>query len=88
MFERNSSSTERYKLNKHTVLTVKNTACEGEAGEKYYRSEITLKHKTTSDSPLIFTDPDNIADFVCNIDLTNDQLALPGIADETRKDLN
>jgi len=30
------------------------------------------------DKPTVFSDADEVSDFVCNIDLTDDQLPLPG----------
>lgn len=87
MFDKSNTSTDKYKLNKKTTLSVKNVRIEDELGNTIYRTEVTLKHKLSDDKPLTFSDPDEVSDFVCNIDLTDDQLPLPGLNEETRKDL-
>lgn len=68
MFEKNTNTTDKYKLNNKTSLTVKNTRIEGERGETYYRSEITLKHKASQDKPVMFNNSDEVSDFISNID--------------------
>lgn len=76
MIEKDSNATDKYKLNDGTTLTVKNKKLKDELGNTYYRSEVTLKHKVSGENPLVFGDSDEISDFVCNIDLSDDQLSL------------
>ena len=79
--EKISVSSEKYVLNKRAVLTVKNTPNEVLDSGKIvsYKVVATLKHTVVLEEPLSFKDEDAISDFICNIDLANDQLTLPGV---------
>jgi hypothetical protein len=66
-------------LNGRTKLIVKNTRIENDRGETHYRTLVTLKHNVSQDKPLVFGSADEIADFVNNIDMEDNQLGVPGM---------
>lgn len=76
MLEKNTSQTERYKVNDMTMVTVKNVPAVDDRGRPYFKSEVTLKHRLTSDSPIEFQSHDDISDFVNNIEIEDNQLSL------------
>ncbi len=80
MFEKNTNQVDRYKLNKSTEMLVKNTRVEEKGVLAGYVTTVTLKHKCPfADQPLTFSNADEMSDFICNIDLTENQLSLPGM---------
>ena len=87
MFNKDSATTDKYKLNGRSALTVKNVKiAEGEGGKVYYRSTISFKHEAPiQDKPLVFNSQNEVSDFISNIDLGDNQLTIPGTG---REDLN
>lgn len=77
MIEKNNTVNDKYKLNRKTTVVVSNQRIEPDRGEPYYKVSVTLKHKFEVDNPKTFDNVDEIADFLNNIDLDDDQLALP-----------
>ena len=66
---------------------LKNTRIENDRGETHYRTQVTLKHNVSQDKPLVFGSSDEIAGFVNNIDMEDNQMSLPLAQEETRRDL-
>lgn len=85
MIDKDSTTTDKYRLNDRTSVIVKNSKIEQDDGSIRYHVYITLKHYLSTVTPLTFNDNDEVADFIGNIDYDNPQLSLPGM---DRKDLN
>lgn len=74
---KSNNTIDKYKLNKSTELVVKNEPATDENGKLIgYRQTFTLKHKKLADEPQVFADPDEVSDFINNIDLDDEQLSL------------
>lgn len=73
---RSNTTTDKYKLNASTTMTVKNTPTTGAEGEAIYQIDITLKHKTVRKQSLAFDSADDAADFFGNIDYAEEQQSL------------
>lgn len=79
--KRNSNNTDTYKLNKQTTLTVSNKPLVDNDGNVtgYYQRTVMLKFKEVAETPLSFNDPDEISDYINNIDVADNQMMFPGV---------
>jgi len=73
---KSNTTTDKYKLNQKTILTVKNVPHYDEQGKEFFRVELTLKHKAASDKPMTFDGPEDIAEFISGIDYDEEQQSL------------
>lgn len=76
MLDKKTKNSDEYELNKSTKLVVKNIRVTADADAPFYRTDITLKHKTAGSQPIVFNDVDEISDYLNNIDLDSDQTSL------------
>lgn len=77
MLNKNTTTTDKYKVNHNAQVTVKNVRVETEQGRTYYRTEVTLKHKLIEDDPLTFGSSNEIAEFIAKINMEDPQMELP-----------
>jgi hypothetical protein len=70
--------TDKYKLNRSTVVTVKNVPkIDRETGQPDgYEAQVTLKHTARRPEPLSFEDQEQLETFIGNIDLDDEQQAM------------
>lgn len=76
MLEKDTNTTENYKISPAVTLVVKNKKIQPEGEEAYYRTTVTLKHKSRQDRPLVFNDFDQIDKFINDIPIEDNQTDL------------
>lgn len=77
------SNSKKYLIRKGTTVTIKNEPQKTENGVvETYKATVTLKHSVEKLQPLDFSDNDEIAQFIGNINFDDPQMKL-GIEDES-----
>lgn len=76
MLEKDTSSTDKYKISPAVEVKVANKKIQPEGEEAYYRTTVTLKHKSRQDRPLAFSDFDQIDKYINDIPIENNQTDL------------
>ncbi len=76
MLDKSISTTDKYKLNHRASLVVRNVKIVSEGGSTHYRTDFTLKYREVNDKPFVFSDVDEVADFLGNLDIEDNQMSL------------
>jgi hypothetical protein len=76
MLEKDTDTTDKYKISPAVSVVVKNKKIQPEGEEAYFRTTVTLKHKSRQDRPLVFSDFDEIDKFINDIPIESNQTDL------------
>lgn len=76
MLEKDTNTTDKYKISPAVEVKVTNKKIQPEGEEAYYRTTVSLKHKSRQDHPLVFNDFDQIDKYINDIPIESNQTDL------------